>query len=623
MVRTTLLPLALAVLLRFPAAATADAERPNVVWVTTEDSSAVWHRLYSERGVSMPAVERLAAGGLVFEHAFSNAPVCSVARSTIISGCYAPRVGAQYHRKSQMVPLPGDLKMFPHYLREAGYYTTNNSKEDYNFIRTESAWDESSPRASYRKRADGQPFFHVQNFTTTHEGQLHFDREAIGAGDTQRDPADVKVSPYHPDTPTLRYTYARELEHHRRVDRQIGEFLQQLERDGLMEETIIFYYGDHGGVLPRSKGYLYESGLHVPLVVSFPEKWQHLAPAPPGTRIPGFVSFIDLAPTILHLAGVEVPVEIDGRPFLGEKVALEELNSRNTAFGSADRFDEKYDLVRSWRKGNYKYIRNYQPFNFDSLHNDYRYRMPAYQEWRKLYREGKLNDVQRQFFEPKAVECLYDLDRDPHEVHNLAHDPAHADVLAGLRRELQQQVKSLPDLSFFPEPYFLEHGADNPVGFGQKRREEIAQLIDIADLSLQPFDEVRSALTEALQSRDPWQRYWGCIVCSCFGTEAEELTDQNRDVAESDPEPLVRVRAAEFLGLIGAGDPRPLIAAALADARSAAEANLILNSAVMLEEGQPGYDFTVAEGVLPQEWLQSGRGRGLVGQRLDYLNAAP
>src|SRR5690606_8963406 len=246
--------------------------------------------------------------------------------------------------------LPGELKMFPHYLRKVGYYTTNNSKEDYNFFKTPAAWDESSRKASYRNRADGQPFFHVQNFTTTHESRLHFTAEQMATEKTITNPDDVTVFPYHPDTPTFRYTYARQLDQHRKVDEEIGKFLDQLEQDGLLEETIVFYYGDHGGVLPRSKGYVYESGLQVPMVVRFPAKWQHLAPAPPGSRVDGFVSFVDLAPTVLHLAGVEQPqardgrVLMHGRPFLGEGITLDKLNARNTVFGYADRFDEKYDL---------------------------------------------------------------------------------------------------------------------------------------------------------------------------------------------------------------------------------------------------------------------------------------
>ena len=186
-----------------------------------------------------------------------------------------------------------------------------------------------------------------------------------------------------------------------------------MEEDGLMDNTIIFYYGDHGGVLPRSKGYIYESGLHVPMVVYVPEKWKHLSPFAPGSRVDGFVRFIDLAPTVLHLAGIDIPEQIDGKPFLGKDLSVDDLTARNRVFSYADRFDEKYDLVRALRKGNYKYIRNYQPFNIDGLYNFYRYKMLAFQEWKSLYGSGELNSEQRHFFEARPPECLYDLEQGP------------------------------------------------------------------------------------------------------------------------------------------------------------------------------------------------------------------
>jgi arylsulfatase A-like enzyme len=597
-------------------------ERPNIVWIVTEDNSKHWLRLYDPGGAPMPNIERLAAQGLVFNHAFSNAPVCSVARSTIISGCYAPRVGAQYHRRAHFAPLPGNLRMFPHYLREVGYYTSNNSKEDYNFPKTETAWDESSRRATYRNRVSGQPFFHVQNYTTTHEGKLHFTAEQMQDSPTVTDPTSMQVFPYHPDTATFRYTYALEHDHHRDVDAEIGQFLDQLESDGLMDDTIVFYYGDHGGVLPRSKGYVYESGLHVPMVVYTPEKWRHLFPAGPGNRIDGFVSFVDLAPTVLNLAGSSIPDEMDGRPFLGPGVTLESLNARDTAFGYADRFDEKYDLVRTWRQGKFKYVRSYQPFNYDGLYNFYRYKMLAYQQWRELYQAGKLNAQQRQFFEPRRAECLYDLEADPHEVNNLAGDPDHANVLARMRKSLQRHVKSMPDLSFYPESFLLKAGMDNPVQFGQTNKQAIARFVDIADLSLRPFAAAEAELLQVLRSTNPWERYWGLIVCSAFGKVSQPLVEAANQLAKSDSENLVRVRAAEFLGLIDAADPRQVITEALKNASDETEANLILNSVTLLRGGRPSYQFEISSQLFPADWPINRGQDTLIGRRLDYLGGS-
>lgn len=594
----------------------AKPERPNMVWLVSEDNSADWLRLYNTSGAPMPNIEKLAAQGLVFNHAFSCAPVCSVARSTIISGCYAPRTGAEYHRKEQTVPMPDGVKMFPWYLRQAGYHTTNCAKEDYNFHseEKEGVWDKSSGKATYRNRQPGQPFFHVQNYAGTHEATLHFQSMEK---ETATDPASVELYPYHPDTEIFRYSYARYLDNHMKVDGQMGKFIDGLEKDGLLDDTFIFYYGDHGGVLPRGKGYAYNNGLQVPMVVYIPKNWKHLVPAEAGSRIDGFVQFVDLSATVLNLAGVEIPAGIDGRPFLGKGVSLGELNARDTAFGYADRFDEKYDLVRTLRKGRFKYMRSYQPFNFDGLHNFYRYRMMAYREWRDLFIEGKLNAAQRQFFEKRPPETLYDLEKDPHEINNLAADPAYADKLVELRHLLQKQVKSMPDLSFYPEPVFLAEGRDNPVAFGQRKKQEIAALVDIADLSLKAFPEAKAPLAKALESSNPWKRYWGLVTCSSFGSQATPFYEKAKEIAASDSERLVRIRAAEFLGLAGEADPRSVFVEALRQVSSPTEANLILNSAALLQDTNPGYTFDLSE-FADTEWANGKK--SLARHRVEYLD---
>ena len=594
-----------------------EQKRPNIVWVVSEDNSKHYLRLYEPGGAPMPNIERLASQGLVFNHAFSQAPVCSVARSTIISGCYAPRIGAQYHRRARLAPMPEGLEMFPYYLRQSGYYTTNNAKEDYNIIKSKEVWDVSSRYATYRNRSEGQPFFHVQNFGITHEGKLHFKEVEMQRDKTSTDPEAIKPHPYHPNTPVFRYTYARYLDLNTEVDRSIGEFIAQLEADGVLDDTFIFYYGDHGGVLPGSKGYVYERGLHVPLVVYVPKNWRHLVPASPGSRVDGFVRFIDLGPTVLNLAGVAVPDQMDGRPFLGPGVDLKALGARKKAFSYADRFDEKYDFVRALRVGKYKYIRSYQPFNFDGLHNFYRYRMLAYQEWREMSKSGKLNAAQDQFFRARGPEALYDLEADPHEVDNLAVNGRKKGMMKKMRKALQKQVKNMPDLSFFPEPYLLENAWENPVAFGRQHREEIERLADIADLSLLPYKKARADLQAALQSTSPWERYWAYITCSVFGEEAAEFYDTAKKALEEDPENLVKVRAAEFLGLTRAANPVDALTGCLKNARSATEANLVLNTITLLHEAKPGYEFALHKDLVDHAWL---KGRvSLVRERLIYL----
>ncbi len=568
------------------------ADRPNFLWILSEDTSKHYLGLFDETGAPAPNIERLAEQGLVFEHAFSNSPVCSVARTTLMTGLYAPRVGTQYHRKIKPATLPDGWRLFPAYLREAGYYTTNNAKKDYNAVEGEGVWDASSGRATWRDRpSQDTPFFHMQSFGASHESSLHFSEEQIDVTSLETDPKQVALAPCHPDTDLFRYTYARYHDRMGVVDDFVGKMAAQLEDDGLLEETFVFYFGDHGGVLPRSKGYLYESGLHVPLVVRIPEKWKHLVGMQRGSRVQGFVSFVDFGPTLLHLAGVPVPKHLDGRPFLGREVTAAEVGGRDEAFGYADRFDEKYDLCRSLRKGRYKYIRHYQAFYPDALQNNYRYKMLAYQQWRTLYGEGKLSPVQRQFFEPKPVEALYDIEADPHEVNNLADDAGYGEVLQRLRKRLGQIVKGLPDLSFYPESYLVETALGDPAAFGRRHADDIARLVSVADLSLEPFAKARPALEKALESSDPWERYWALIACSCFGGEAEALVPAAKERLD-DRELLVRVRAAEFLGIVGAADPRPTLYDVLNSTDSPVEALLAFNTAVFFHDRRPdGYPF--------------------------------
>ncbi len=544
----------------FPLVAPA-ADRPNIVWIVSEDSSKHYLKLFDENGTSTPHIEALAAEGITFTRAFSHAPVCSVARSTLATGCYAPRLGLQFHRRITPATLPGGLKPFSALLRDAGYYTSNRSKEDYNFAKPTGTWDDSSKHGDWRNRPDpAMPFFHMQSHAQSHESSLHFDQSLTETDKTGHDPAAVTLPPYFPDTPLFRHTFARYLDRIRLIDDIVGETVAKLREDGLLEDTFVFYFGDHGGVLPRSKGYLYESGLHVPLVVRIPEKWKHLVDLERGSEQRGFVSFIDFAPTVLHLAGVTIPGEMDGRPFLGRNVSGEEVSRRNSTLGYADRMDEKYEPVRSLRVGDWKYLRHYQPHYPDALQNNYRYRMAAYREWRDLYDEGKLGSDQRQFFEAKSPERLFDLRNDPHEVTNLASDPAHRAKLLEMRAALREKLKSLPDLGFIPENILVREAMDDPVGYGKARAAGIAALIDTADLMLHPFAESEAALREALDSDDARVRYWAAAVCAAYGEAAAELEDPVRNLLD-DPDPMVRVRAVECLGLLGGIDPRgPLIA---------------------------------------------------------------
>jgi hypothetical protein len=397
----------------------------------------------------------------------------------------------------------------------------------------------------------------------------------------------------------------------------MGKFLKDLKDEGLMDNTIIFYYGDHGGVLPRSKGYLYETGLNVPMVVYVPEKWKHLNPFKIGSRTSTFVDFVDLVPTVLSLAGVNIPKGLDGTPFLGKNIDKTEIEKQNTTFGYADRFDEKYDLVRSVRKGKYKYIRNYQPFNVDGIYNFYRYKMLAYKEWYKLFQEGKLNDVQSQFFKPRLPEALYDIENDPYETQNLASSVEYQNKLLDLRSILNNHVMNQPDLSFFPEPYFLENGLENGLDFGQKNKELIKKLIQTANLSLQPYNEVKNEISESLNNKNPWVRYWGLITCSSFGLEASEHLEKINSLFKNDSENLVKIRAAEYLMLNDFNIDSKEINNLLKNAQSETEANLMLNSLALIKTKNPNYKLDFSKSFYPEKWFETEN--KLVNRRLNYL----
>ena len=582
--------------------AAAKKPRPNIVWLMSEDNSKHYLKLFDANGAETPRIAEMARKGVIFTRAFSNCPVCSAARSVLATGCYGSRIGTQYHRKFKTVPMPDGLAPIPALMHQAGYYTSNKTKTDYNFSYKGATWDS---KKDWRGRKPGQPFFHKQSFGVSHESALH--RANKGGTDEK-----VFVAPCHPDTPLFRQANKAYKEIQVKMDAQIGAVVDQLEKDGLLEDTFVFYFGDHGGVLPGSKGYLYETGLHVPLVVRIPANYKHLVDLKPNTRVGGFVSFVDFAPTILNLAGIETPPQMDGKAFMGPGVTLAEVSKRDVTFGMADRFDEKYDFVRTLRKGKYKYMRSYQPFNFDGLWNNYRYRMQAYKEWWRLYKAGKLTKAAALFFEPRAPEALYDIDKDPYEVNNIAADPANAKVLADLRGRLTARVKGMPDLSFFPESELAKKAFGNPVKFGQAQKARIAKLVDIADLALIPPASASDKIAAALKSKDPWQRYWGLIVCSCFGKKAAAFVAKAKEIAAADDEPLVRVRAAEFLALTGAAEPQKVIMDVLATANHPLEALLTLNTVVLLRDGKPGYKFDITAGSVKAKG-------GEVSRRIQYL----
>jgi len=300
---------------------------------------------------------------------------------------------------------------------------------------------------------------------------------------------------------------------------------------------------------------------------------------------------------------------------MGKGISTSEVNQRDETFGYADRMDEQYDMVRSYRKGRYKYIRIYQPFQFDGLMNNYRNIMLASQEWLELFREGKLNPLQARFFNARPPEMLFDLENDPLETRNLADDHDYIEILDDMRNSLDSWVKSMPDLSFYPEHVLVEKAFYNPVAFGREHIEQILSYINTANLQLESFREAKPGILSALGSDDPWSRYWAMIVCSSFATPDRELVQVAREMSVTDPELLNRVRAAEYLGLIGIDNPVNTMTSALYGSENGTEALEILNSIVLMQDGEMHYVFDLD----PDRINEEVRNHPQVSRRLEYL----
>ncbi|MEG1934784.1 MAG: sulfatase-like hydrolase/transferase, partial [Rikenellaceae bacterium] len=569
--------------------------------------------LYKSGAAQTPNVERMAKEGVIFNNAYSNAPVSSAARSTIMTGCYATRLGVGFHRRIQSVDLPQNVKLFPYYLKQNGYYTTNSKKTDYNFNMTPGAWDNSSAsKYAWRDRAKGSPFFHIYSTAGSHESCLHFDRAAVKTKPTKFNPKDVKLAPIHKDTELMRYTYATFYDRITETDTQLGELIGELKKDSLLDNTFIFYFGDNGGALPGTKGYTTELGVHVPLVVYVPKAWRDKLDIPIGGRVDGFVSFIDFAPTLLKLAGIKVPKSIDGKAFLGEGMKLKKLNSRDEVYNYGERFDEMYAFTRTLRKGNFKYVRNFQGYGPRSIHTFYRYKMPAFVELESLYRSGELNMAQSQFFKTQGGEELYDLAVDPYQTNNLASKIEYAKLLKELRAKLKHKMVSLPDIGFYPECQWLDgiKTSNTPTIFTAANKKNIARYADVAELGVVGYDVAKKKIAESLADKDPVVRYWALAACCQYDDVAKDMRDAVCELL-ADERGFVRSKAIVFNALLGNCDVEKSMNAALKIARSDAEILFILNDAVYLHdvlgiEYVPSLDMS-------RKYIQE------IGWRLEYL----
>ena len=489
-------------------------EKPNILWITSEDNSP-FLGCYGDDLATTPNLDKLASQGVLFENAYATAPVCAPARNSIITGMYPTSLGTQ-HMRSEYV-IPREIKFYPQYLRDVGYYCTNNAKKDYNTSEPENVWDESSQTATYKNRAKGQPFFAIFNIFTSHESSLHKTELSL-----RHDPKKVKLPAYHPDTPEIRRDWAQYYDKVEDMDRQVGEILDGLEKDGLIENTIVFYYSDHGGALCRSKRFCYDSGLRVPFIIRFPKKYQHLSISNPGTSADQIVSFVDLAPTLFSLAGINIPEHIQGKPFLGKQ----RVKPNKYAYSFRGRMDERYDFCRTVRDKQFRYIRNYMPHRIYGQHVEYLWRAPATRSWEQAYLNGKCNDAQSIFWNSKLVEELYELENDPSEVNNLIDNPDYQEKCEELRRACYDWQKEIFDTGFIPESQMVEIVKTKSLyDFARSKEYQLDKIMEVANIATIGNIETLPYLQENLKNDDSIIRYWATVGFVILRKKAKPAID--------------------------------------------------------------------------------------------------
>lgn len=426
-------------------------DRPNILWISAEDLSPHLSA-YGDNTVKTPNIDRLAREGVVYEQVYTTAGVCAPSRCAIITGNYQTRVGGHNMRtlyntfpektglpKEYNVVPPPEIRCFPEYLRAAGYYTCNNEKTDYQFLAPPTVWDESSKTASWRNRPAGKPFFAVINFTTTHESQVW----SRSKNPLRVDPNKVLLPPFYPDNAIVRKDVARHYSNVSELDDQVGEVLRQLEEDGLLDKTIIFFWTDHGDGLPFFKREVYRRGLHVPLIIRYPNQAQA------GTRSQRLISAIDLGPSVLSLAGIPTPKQMDGQAFVGAFAAKKE---RQWVFAARDRMDSEYDRSRSVMNKRFQYVRNFYPERPRYQNIEFRIQQPMMAEILRLKDAGALTGAQLLWFEPnKPAEELYDWGKDPFQLNNLAAQPQYQTVLKKMRKAMDHWLLQTKDLGGIPE----------------------------------------------------------------------------------------------------------------------------------------------------------------------------
>lgn len=523
-------------------------ELPNILWIVSEDNSEYFTGCYGNSFATTPNIDKLAREGFLYSKAFANAPVCAPARNTLITGVYACSGGNQ-HMRSQY-PKSDIIKFYPEFLHQKGYYCTNNPKEDYNvrLDQTKGIWDESGKNAHYKNRKPGQPFFAVFNSNISHESCIH---KSIPTEKLRHDPQKVKLPPYHPDTPEMRHDWAQYYDKIEDMDAWVGSVLKELEESDEAENTIVFYYGDNGGVLGRSKRFVYETGTHIPFVMRIPKKFKYLYPSSkPGEKVDRLISFVDLPPTLLSIIGVQIPEWMQGNAFLGKQ----KTDDPEYAYMFRGRMDERYDMVRAVRDKEFRYIRNYMPYRISGQHINYLWQAPSMRSWEKAFLAGECNETQSAFWKTKPTEELYDTEKDPWEVNNLATDPAYKEVLVRMRQANSDWANKILDTGFIPEGERNIRAGNQPFyDYMRSGQVPFKKIVDAANLATLGQKENLGQMVEWLKNDDSAIRYWAATGLLILKEDARSAIPQLKEVLK-DSSPDVVVVAAEALYYLGEKD---------------------------------------------------------------------
>ena len=512
-------------------------DRPNILWITTEDISPDLG-CYGVDYAITPNLDQLASDGVMFTNAYAICGVCAPNRSCLATGVYPTTLGSHDMRSNSW--LPGYIKCLSVYMKQAGYYCTNHKKTDYNFKASKDIWDKGENWQA-RKSPD-QPFFSVINYIPTHESHCRGEPD-----DKKRfDPAKVPVPPFHPDTPEVRNNWARYHENIHGMDKWAAGILNKLQADGLDTDTIVFFFGDHGAGLPGCKKWIKQAGIKVPFIIRCPEKYQHLMPMEPGKQCNRMISFIDLPPTILSLAGIPIPDHMQGEPFMGKAMTC----PRKYIYAHRGRMAERYDIARTVRSSKYQYIRNFMPHLPCLQYVSYTEEMPATSAWRKLHEEGKLNETRNAYFiTPRPVEELYDVAKDPHQINNLAGEKKFQSILVEMRQELKNWMIKTHDLGLLPE-YEMHRRAKGSSPHeiaADSEANPIEKLIRAADLANEMDEKNSTELADMmLKDQDAAVRWWGAMGLVSLGKKATSELDAVRK-ATNDKNPVVQMAVAEIL----------------------------------------------------------------------------